>query len=214
MFYGAGDYGRAMAGMQMARGYYPGGGFFDFAKKAIGAVSGAVKTIGAIPGVGSLIKAIPVVGTVASGIGLASDLLGGLGSKVIQSRGVELGPSAASVKQLQAAGALKPAVMPGGALLPKMLEASGATRSRRRRSTRRRSTGRTSRKRRRAGDYGDDWSGNRPSRAKGSGQFLTRAGGRRRHHRKRRRAGQRVSFTTKSGKRVSFTAKGDGDALA
>jgi hypothetical protein len=215
MFYGAGDYGRAMAGVQMARGYYPGGGFFDFAKKAIGAVSAVSK----IPILGSALKAVPVLGSALSLAGMASDVIGGLGAKAIQAGGVQQGPSTAAVKQLAAAGVLRPAVTPGGGLLPRMLvEAGGRPRSRRRRrsSSRRRSTGRTSRRRRRAGDYGDDWSGNKPSRAKGSGQFLTRDGGRRRRRSKRRsrRAGQRVSFTTKSGKRVSFTAKGDGDAHA
>lgn len=213
MYYGAGDYGRAMAGVQMARGYYPGGGFFDFAKKAIGAVSSVSK----IPFIGSALKAVPFLGTAMSIADMAGSAIGALGAKSIAAGGVQQGPSTAAVKQLVDAGVIKPGGAAPGGLLPKMMAVEAGrprSRSTRRRSTRRRSTGRTSRKRRRAGDYGDDWSGNTPSRAKGSGRFLTRAGGRRRHHKRRRRAGQRVSFTTKSGKRVSFTAKGDGDAVA
>lgn len=80
--------------------------------------------------------------------------------------------------------------------------------SRRRPAPRRRAA--PSRRRRRAyprGDYGDDWVGNRPSRAKGSGQFLTRVGGRRRKRRRGRGRGGRVSFVTKSGRRVTFNAR-------
>lgn len=205
MFYGAGDYGRATAAVQMARGYYPGGGFFDFVKKAAGAVASVAK----MPVVGGILKAVPFVGTGLSLASTAADIIGGLGAKRIQAGGVEQGPSVAAVKQLRDAGVVtaRPA-LPG---LPSMRVERAAPRRRRSSKRRTRSTGRTSRKRRRAGDYGDDWSGNTPSRAKGSGQFLTRAGGRRRKRRRGRRAGQKVSFTTKSGKRVSFTAKGDGE---
>lgn len=218
LYYGAGDYSRHLA---MAQGYYPGGGFFDFVKKAVSGVTSAVKTVSAIPGVSSLVKALPVVGTIASGVGLASDLLGGIGARVIKAGGVEQGPSTAAVKQLAAAGALPQAAARAAGIsgLPRMQveRATSRSSSRRRRTKRKpKSTGRTSSRRRRRGDYGDDWQGNTPSRAKGSGQFLTRAGGRRRHrtHRRHHGRGQRVSFTTKSGKRVSFTAKGDGDDVA
>lgn len=54
--------------------------------------------------------------------------------------------------------------------------------------------------RRARGDYGDDWVGNRPSRAKRSGQFLTRRGGRRR---RRMTALQRRYFGPRRSRRRS-----------
>jgi hypothetical protein len=97
--------------------------------------------------------------------------------------------------------------LPGGkggssASIEKMLP--GKKRRKKRRTTSR--PRRRSRSRYQRGDYGDNWTGNRPSRAKGTGRFLTRAGGRRRKRRGARRDhGGRVSFVTKSGKRVTFT---------
>lgn len=214
MFYGAGDYGRAAAAVQMARGYYPGGGFFDFVKKAAGGIVkaatpilGAVGSVSKLPVVGSLLKALPVVGTGLSLAQTAGEIIGGLGAKRIEAGGVQLGESARSVQQLRSVG-----LLPGPkAVLPSFNVERASPRRKRSGGGRRRRTGGTSRRRRRAGDYGDDWSGNRPSRAKGSGRFLTRAGGRRRKRHRGRRRGQRVSFVTKGGKRVSFTAKGDGE---
>lgn len=210
VYYGAGDYNRAMT---MAQGYYAAGGFFDFVKKAARVVGKvAASPIGGIAG--KLLKGVPILGTAIS----IGEMAGGLASKYLGGRvaagGVQLGPTHTAVKQLQSLpGGFQGMGGPGGKL-PAFGPAGGAPR-RRRRSKPRRSGG-TSRRRRSRGDYGDDWQGNKPSRAKGSGQFLTRDGGRRRKRRGRRgrRGGQRVSFTTKSGKRVSFNAKGDGDAVA
>lgn len=211
VYYGAGDYSRRMA---MAQGYYPGGGFFSSLASIGKSALGAVSSLSKMPVVGGLLKSVPIIGTGLSLASTAADIIGGLGAKRIAAGGVQQGPSVAAVKQLRDAGVVGPGIGVGG--LPSMALERGSPRRRRSSKRRPRSTGRSSRRRRRAGDYGDDWSGNRPSRAKGSGQFLTRAGGRRRHPRRRRGRGrgQRVSFVTKSGKRVSFNAKGDGDAVA
>lgn len=74
-----------------------------------------------------------------------------------------------------------PAPKRGGGGVSPVTPPSLRSRVRRRRSS---STSSRRRSYRRArGDYGDDWVGNRPSRAKRSGQFLTRRGGRRRKRR-------------------------------
>jgi hypothetical protein len=92
--------------------------------------------------------------------------------------GSKLGGGAAPTKR-----GISPVTPPGGAALRR--RASSSTPRRRRRSYVRS-----------RGDYGDDWQGNRPSRAKRSGRFLTRRGGRRR---RRMTAKQRRYFGKRRG---------------
>lgn len=200
--YGAGDYQSRTA---FAPGYYAAGGFFSGLKKLAGkAVNFANKTVvgkalvGAVPGLGGIVTA---AGIAQRGLGAIYDNKPSLSFKGYGGAGPGTG---------------------GKLALPAFKKAAAAkaapSRSRKRRSRKRRAA--PARRRRRSsrgrGDYGDDWSGSTPSRAKGTGQFLTRAGGRRHHpepprRRRRRRGsrrpGQRVSFTTKDGRHVSFTAR-------
>lgn len=221
MYYGAGDYGRALATTQMTGGYYQAGGFFSSLGRSlglksvlsnIGAKAGAfVKSAGGklLSGVGGkLIKGIPILGTALTAFDIAKDVYNAY-------KGPASSPAA--VKAVAAAG--------GGAALPAFSAAGiagkksrgGGGRKRKRRPSRMR-VERGSRRRRPRGDYGDDWSGGKPSRDK-RGRYLTKAGGRhhhRRHQRRRRHRGGKgrvhVSFTTKGGRRVSFNARrGDGE---
>lgn len=224
MFYGAGDYGRALALRQAyTGGYYAAGGFFSklgkLAGKAAGLVSKVAPVARFVPGLGTALSAVELARKVLPGpLGKGPvDLIAPLarfGAKQAKTIFGSTGKNLAGAGFGAALGMSKPAVVAGGALLPSM-DVERDTRKRRRRSPsrrrrapeRRRRT--SSRRRRRAysqGDYGDDWSGNTPSRAKGSGRFLTRRGGRRRR-RRGRGGGRRVSFTTKDGRRVSFTPR-------
>jgi hypothetical protein len=178
------------------RGAYQAGGFGSFLKKAVKVVKKATTAATAIGmgfatgGVGGAMKA--GLGLIASGGGMGPAGTGSLMQKAAQY--AVQGGAGSNVAGLTTFGA------------PKKRSSSRKRRSSSRK--RRRSTSSRRRKRRAyaRGDYGDDWSGDRPSRAKHSGQFLTRAGGRRR----RRRGGGgggRVSFTTKDGRHVSFSPK-------
>jgi len=206
--YGQGDFQRRSG---YAGGYYAAGGFFSGLRKLAG---GVVKTALKSPLVKSFASSLPVVG----GAITAFDMLKGIG-------GGSKGGLAATLTPL------KPAITGGAATgklsLPHIAAAAKVGKSSRRKTrkkaTRRRKASSTRRRRKTRlgqGDYGDDWSGSKPSRDK-SGRYLTRAGGRRHHaapprRRRRRRGGHRrggnVSFTTKDGRHVSFTAKGR-DAL-
>lgn len=221
-YYGAGDYHSALA--LYSPGYYSAGGLFSFIGKA---VKGVAKV--AAPAISGLSKiASSPLGKLAASvipggsmIAAGASMVGGL------MKGASPGAAMAGAA-LKAFGAPKqgqamiqagiPKAAPHLATMGKVAAPRPRRRRRKRRKTsRRRSpTRRRSRRRYSRGDYGDDWSGNTPSRDK-SGRFLTRAGGRhhhhtqRRHHHRKHPRGHRVSFTTHSGRRVHFYAR-RGDA--
>jgi len=212
--YGHGNY---QARAAYAGGFTSAGGFFSGLKKLAG---GAIKFATANPLGKALVGSIPGVG----GALTAFDALKGIGAGAKVGLNKTLTPFKPGLATGGPAGGKLSLPAFGAAAARK---ASSRKASRKKRKSSRRPKRTSSRRRRRragagdmlaAGDYGDDWSGTRPSRDK-HGRYLTRAGGRRHHAappRRRRRGGRRrgahVSFTTKDGRRVSFTAKGR-DAL-
>jgi hypothetical protein len=202
--YGQGDY-QSRSGY--AGGYYAAGGFFSGLKKLAG---GAVN-LAASKGIGgalfrSGLSLVPGAGTALQVAGAARS--SGLFRKVA-------GIAAPALTRFGPGGRLVAGVVGSGLALENATRRKRGAGGRKRRSggttlstsrSRRRPTKRTRRtSKRRRGDWGDD--GGRDKR----GHFLNERGGHAnfRKRRRRGRAGQRVSFTTKSGRRVSFTARGD-----
>jgi hypothetical protein len=192
-----GDY-QARSGY--AGGYYAAGGFFSGLKKLAG---GAVQ-LAASKGIGGAL--FRTAAGMVPGVGTALQVAGAVRGSPLMRK--VAGIAAPALTRFGPGGRLVAGVVGSGMALERATRKKRGAGGRKRssRTSRRTSSRRTRGSKRRRGDWGDD--GGRDKR----GHFLNERGGHanfRKRRRRRGRAGQRVSFTTKSGRRVSFTARGD-----